>query len=205
MKILWKAILAIGLVTAAAPSYATVVVFNGTRGNVDSPGAASARCGSMTTTSVRHDPPTATSFGSSNYGNFTPTLSHCIQLPLSMSLPTNFSLGEFLFAFESGDTLFGTYSGSLTPAGVAIFSVFQTHLITGGTGFFEGATGSFDSTGQLSFLTGRPVVQQSFAGLINVAAVPDPTTWMTMLLGFTMLGGTLRSRRAKTGTLPVHA
>lgn len=196
MRFLCKTMLAIGLVTVAAPSLATEVLFSGSRGNVDAPGAAADRCGSRTTTSVRNDPPTATSFGTSNLGSFTPTLSHCIQLPLSAVAPTSFDLGEFLFTFASGDTLFGTYAGSLSFLEPGIFSVFQTHLVTGGTGWFSGATGSFDSSGTLSFRTGRPVVDQTFSGLLNIPPVPEPGTWATMLLGFGLVGGMLRRRRS---------
>jgi len=197
VRIFCKAIVVIGLITAAAPSYATLTLFTGTRGNVDAPGASAPRCGSMTTGNIRNDPPIATSSGLSNFGAFTPTLSHCIQLPLSSSAPTPFTLGEFLFAFASGDTLIGTYSGSVTAVGPGMFSIFQTHLVTGGTGLFTGATGSFDSSGSLSFLTGRPVVAQNFSGFLNLTAVPEPSTWLTMLLGFAAVGGVTRSRRAK--------
>lgn len=195
VRFICKAMLAIGLATTATPSLATEVLFSGARGNTDAPGVAAERCGSRTTTSVRHDPPTATSFGTSNFGSFTPTLSHCIQLPPSTSAPTPFDLGEFLFTFETGDTLFGTYSGSLHFLQPGLFSVFQTHLVTGGTGWFSGATGSFDSSGTLSFLTGRPVVEQTFSGLLNIPPVPEPGTWLTMLLGFGLVGGMMRRRR----------
>lgn len=197
MKILCKAIVAIGILAASTPSFAAEVLFFGTRGNIDAPGVASARCGGQTTTSVRNDPPTATSFGSSNFGAFTPTLSHCIQLPLSAVAPTPITLGEFLFAFDTGDTLFGTYSGSVTFAEPGLFSVMQTHLVTGGTGLFAAVSGSFDSQGTLSFRTGRPVVEQGFGGLLQIPGVPEPSTWMTMLLGFALIGVTIRRRRAE--------
>lgn len=197
MKQICAAGLALGLLAMAAPAEAVSVIFTGSRNNVDAPGLPAERCGTRTTTSVRHDPPTATSFGFSNFGNFTPTLSHCIQLPLSRTGPTPFDLGEFLFEFASGDTLFGTYSGSLSPLAPGQFSVSQTHIVTGGTGFFADATGSFDSSGTLSFLTGRPVVSQTFSGVLNVAAVPEPATWAMMIFGFGVVGGAIRSRRRR--------
>ncbi len=205
MRILSKACVAITLLAMASPSQAVEILFTGSRGNIDAPGVASARCGSRTTTSVRNDPPTATSFGSSNFGAFNPTLSHCIQLPPSNVAPTPFDLGEFLFEFDSGDTLFGTYSGSLSFLEPGLYSVMQTHLVTGGTGFFDAAAGSFDSMGTLSFRSGRPVVDQTFRGVLNVAAVPEPSTWMTMLLGFAFVGGMMRSRRARRDAPLVRA
>lgn len=192
--------LAFGLLASAAPVSAATVLFSGTRQNIDSPGAASARCGSRTTISVRNDPPTATSSGTSNLGSFTPTLSHCIQLPPSMSGQTIFDLGEFEFALLSGDLLTGTYSGTLTPLSPGVFSIFQTHLVTGGTGIFAGATGAFDSMGTLSFLTGRPTAFQTFEGTLNLP-VPEPGTWVMMLGGFALMGAALRSGRRREKAL----
>ena len=146
---------------------------------------------------MRHDPPTATSSGTSNFGTFTPTLSHCIQLPLATVGPTAFDLGEFLFEFESGDILFGTYSGYLSPSAPGLFSVDQTHIVSGGTGLFFGATGSFTSSGLLSFRTGRPAVQQTFAGSLNLPAVPEPSIWAMLLLGFGGIGLALRRRKGE--------
>lgn len=195
MKVICRAILAIGLLSSTVPANAAEIIFSGTRVNVDAAGAASARCGSRTTTHVRNDPPTATSSGLSNFGAFTPTLSHCIQLPLSGPGPFTFDLGEFLFAFENGDTLLGTYSGSISRLGPGLFSVFQTHLVTGGTGFFDDATGSFTSSGTLSFLSGRPTVDQSFSGTLSISAVPEPAAWAMLIFGFGLIGGMMRYQR----------
>jgi hypothetical protein len=189
--------LAAALLATASIANATIVDFSGTRQNVDAPGVAAARCGALTTTSVRNEPPTATSSGLSNFGAFTPTLSHCIQLPLSTSASTPFTLGQFDFDFGTGNSLFGSYDGSLSSTGPGLFAVVQTHNVTGGTGIFAGATGSFNSSGTLSFLTGRPVVQQSFAGLLNIPAVPEPRSWAMMIIGFGMVGSALRFRRGK--------
>jgi hypothetical protein len=205
MKMIFATGLALGVLAMGAPAGAASILFSGSRMNVDAPGAPAARCGARATTSVRHDPPTATSTGLSNFGAFTPTLSHCIQLPLAMSGPTPFDLGEFVFDFETGDSLFGTYSGSLSPIAPRLFSVAQTHIVTGGSGFFAGATGSFDSSGTLSFLTGAPVVSQTFAGVLNVAAVPEPATWAMMIGGFALVGGAMRTRRRKDKAAVAHA
>lgn len=105
-----------------------------------------------------------------------------------------FDLGEFIFAFAGGDTLFGTYSGSLAPTAPAVYSVNQTHIVTGGTGVFAGAMGSFNSAGTLSFLSGRPTVNQTFQGELNVAAVPEPSVWMMMIGGFMLVGAAMRTR-----------
>nr|WP_314446165.1 PEPxxWA-CTERM sorting domain-containing protein [uncultured Sphingomonas sp.] len=193
----WKLVAAVSLAGLAVPSEAATVVFSGRRTNVDAPGPAAERCGSRATSNIRNEPPLATASGTSNLGDFTPTLSHCLTLPLSNVAPNLFDLGEFLFAFENGDTLFGTYSGELNFVSAGVYSVFQTHLVTGGTGTFLDASGSFTSGGQLTFPLGRPTVTQQFSGLLNLPAVPEPGTWATMLLGFGVIGSALRSRRAR--------
>ncbi len=113
-----------------------------------------------------------------------------------MSGPTIFDLGEFEFALLTGDILTGTYSGTLTPVSPGVFSIFQSHLVTGGTGIFAGATGAFDSMGTLSFLTGKPTAFQTFEGTLNLA-VPEPGTWAMMLAGFGLMGAALRSGRRR--------
>lgn len=197
MKILFATGLTLGLLATVVPASAATVVFSGSRANVDAPGPAAARCLSRATANIVNNPPTSTSSGLSNLGAFTPTLSHCIQLPLAMAGPTIFDLGEFVFDFGLGNTLLGTYSGSVTPNAPGLFSIFQTHIVTGGTGFFAGATGAFDSSGTLSFLTGQPTVNQTFAGTLNVAAIPEPSTWMMMIGGFALVGRVMRVRRRK--------
>nr|WP_277754200.1 PEPxxWA-CTERM sorting domain-containing protein [Porphyrobacter sp. GA68] len=187
------------LLTASAAQAATVV-FQGSRQNVDAPGPAAARCGSRATTNVVNNPPSATSSGISNLGSFTPTLSHCIQLPLSVTGPSLFDLGEFTFDFGGGDTLIGTYSGELNLLSQGLFSVSQSHLVTGGTGFFAGATGSFASSGTLSFLGGRPTVSQAFQGTLNIPAVPEPSTWAMLVAGFGAIGAAMRGRRRLPAT-----
>lgn len=186
----------LALSTAAGPAAAVVTIpFDGARSNVDAPGPASPRCGSRTTANVVHNPPAATSVGVSNLGAFTPTLSHCIQLPLSNSAPNTFDLGQFTFDFGMGDTLFGTYSGVLNFLAPRVYEVSQTHVFTGGTGYYFGATGGIESSGTLSFLTGRPTVEQTFAGEIVLGGVPEPSVWLTLILGFGVIGAAMRRRR----------
>lgn len=195
MTLYLKVAAALTLASLAIPSQAATVVFSGSRTNVDAAGPAAERCGSRATSNIRNEPPLATASGTSNFGSFTPTLSHCITLPLNNSAPNVFDLGEFLFAFENGDTLFGTYSGELSFLSAGIYSVFQTHLVTGGTGAFLDASGTFTSSGQLTFPLGRPTVTQNFSGLLNLPAVPEPSTWLTMLIGFGVIGRVMRRRR----------
>lgn len=189
------------LTTAAVPAAAVTIEFNGSRSNIDAAGPASPRCGSRNTANVVHNPPTSTSVGVSNLGAFTPTLSHCIQLPLVNDAPNPFDLGQFTFDFGMGDTVFGTYSGVVNFVAPRVYSITQTHIFTGGTGYYFGATGGIDSSGTLSFLTGRPTVEQTFSGAIILGGVPEPSTWALLILGFGVVGGALRASRRQSMAL----
>ena len=193
-----RSILSFGVLSAialaGAPASAAVFTFTGTRTSIDAAGPAAARCGSRTTSNIRHDPPTATSVGASNFGAFTPTLSHCIQLPLLSDTPNPFDLGEFSFNFGLGNVLLGTYSGLVTFVSPGNYTISQTHLVTGGTGSFLGASGMFDSSGTLTFPNRRPTVAQTFAGTLNLPAVPEPATWLMLIAGFGAVGAAMRRR-----------
>lgn len=193
MRLISISLAATLLVTCGGMAHAGTVTFTGTRMNVDSPGPSADRCGTRTTANIR---PSAdsTSVGLSNRGAFTPLLSHCIQLPLGAVTP--FDLGEFTFDFGAGNTLFGTYAGTVTFVSAGLFDIQQTHVVTGGTGKYLDATGGFDSAGTLSFLTGRPMVQQAFEGSITALGVPEPANWALMIGGFGLAGATLRRRVA---------
>lgn len=82
-----------------------------------------------------------------------------------------------------------------------LFAVTQTHVVTGGTGYYLGTLGGFQSSGTLTFWV-RPTVAQAFSGKLAVpAAVPEPGTWLMLIAGFGMLGAGMRARR----TARVHA
>lgn len=178
----------------SGPAQAANIVFSGTRNNVDTPGTPSARCGTRFTASIRNDPPNATASGTSNFGSFTPTMSHCITLPLSTTMTNIFDLGAFVFQFGNG-TIFGTYEGTIDFVSPGVFNIAQAHIVTGGTGFFDGTTGNFKSSGLLTFPMGRPTIAQRFEGVLDVPGVPEPATWGMLILGFGVIGSAMRSRR----------
>lgn len=175
----------------ASGAGAAIVAFTGTRTNIDAPGPQSARCGTRTTINVRNSA-NSSSNGTSNFGAFAATLSHCIQLPP----PVAYDLGEFQFDFASGSSLFGTYDGTLSFNAPGVFNILQNHVVTGGTGLFSGATGTFISTGTLSFVNGPPSAQQSFSGVLNAPGVPEPASWAMLISGFALVGAVLRRRAA---------
>lgn len=115
------------------------------------------------------------------------------------------------FAGATTTTLFGidyvnnTLARINSPNGGMITTI-------GALGFDVGADASFDiTTGGEAFLssgfgfysvnltTGAATLVSQTAGLRTIAVgpgVPEPATWLTMILGFGLLGGVLRRRRA---------
>jgi hypothetical protein len=100
-----------------------------------------------------------------------------------------------------GQTGYNTISGGLTAADFTEFD-FTTGLSDGTHPNFAGAPMLFGLTQVFSANTGGPTEiataqydNLSFA--INVAGVPEPSTWAMMLLGFAGLGFAFRQSRRK--------
>ena len=73
-------------------------------------------------------------------GGFSIEAPHRVDLA---TLPAQ-ATGSFRFTAANGDTLTATFAGLGTPtASPGVFSIVETASITGGTGRFAGATGSF--------------------------------------------------------------
>lgn len=197
MNQLALAVTACGLVLAA-PSAAAVLTFSGTFDNTNPPAATGGRCAALTVTIGNTPPFFAT--GSSNFGSFTGSQSHCLNSgpPVAIgaaSVP--YFSGLFTYSFATGDTLSGSYSGLLSNAGVmGVVDNVQNFVVTGGTGLFANATGSFLGTGQLHFAGGPPSATLTISrGSIDVGAVPEPATWAMLLAGFGAIGAASRRRR----------
>jgi len=62
---------------------------------------------------------------------------------LTVNTATRLGSGTFLFTAANGDTVFGTISGQATFKPPNVLAIAETAIITGGTGRFAGATGSF--------------------------------------------------------------
>lgn len=186
------AALAVALGVTATAAHAGLVSFSGSRFNIDAPGPQSSRCGARTTINIRPGA-NSVSTGASNLGGFVPILSHCIQLPP----PGMFDLGEFSFEFAQGDILTGTYAGTLSFLAPGQFTIAQQHVVTGGTGRFAGAGGTFTSSGSLSFLNGQPQASQTFSGVLDLPAVPEPQSWALLITGFGLAGATMRRRATR--------
>jgi len=83
---------------------------------------------------------------------------------LQVDVRTSTSLGSFTLIAANGDSVFGTLSGHATGGG-GIASIVEAAIITGGTGRFADATGSFTIERVLDQATG--ISSGSFDGTIS--------------------------------------
>jgi hypothetical protein len=125
--------------------------------------------------------------GISNLGAFSHKDSHCTNVATG-----NIFNGLFDWNFGGGDTIFGTFLGTimLPPVnGVAPFV--ETFTLTGGTGRYLDSTGGFLATGSVMFQTNSSHLD--FRGLINTVPEPEVTALLTLGI-FALAIGRRRSR-----------
>lgn len=88
------------------------------------------------------------------------TGSHCLN-----SLDFSFVAGQGLMTYSNGDTLTSTYAGTTTILPPTYAHWYLVSTVTGGTGRFEGATGTIYDTGLLDIAThGGP---EAMVGKLN--------------------------------------
>ena len=134
--------------------------------------------------------------GSSNLGAF--TYSHQICLsgasgPLAGSYLADFGTATFFGA------LTGTASPTATP-GIATLDL--TYSILGGTGAFDGASGFFSGIATTDARTRPTIFTLNFDGSLLAPSVPEPGSWVLLLLGFAGMGVRLRRERDKLKSRP---
>ena len=193
----WASVVA-ALLSSSAVNAGTVIL-TGTRANVNTinpPGTG--RCAPLNTVNIA--PGALSSTGTSNLGAFASTQSHCIAGPPNPNNPVRQTTdGEFTYNFVQGDSFFGTYSGTATFANGAVTGL-ENLVVTGGTGRFLNATGTVLSMGNLSFgmVNGARVgiFNGTIEGVLNAPAIPEPSTWSMLILGFGTVGGVMRRRSA---------
>ena len=119
------------------------------------------------------------------YGGFTAQSNSTIDF----SSPPNIHIsgGSFTETFVQG-TLFGTSSGDGKASGTGTATVTLNLVFTGGTGLFAGFTGEATATETItSTSTTTESVTGTYVGSLTTA-VPEPSTWAMLLLGFAGLG-----------------
>ncbi|QGN56128.1 PEPxxWA-CTERM sorting domain-containing protein [Novosphingobium sp. Gsoil 351] len=188
-RILVSAAIGFGAIGVAAPLQAAELIFIGSA-NATATVSASAAC---TPLPFRGIVMPQNSSGTSNLGSFTYSHDACTQ---GATGPVT---GTFALDF-GGSLLNGAFDGlSVARAGVAgLFDQQFTYNIAGGTGIFDGASGSFVNIGTVDVRGGPPSrLALNFNGLINAPAVPEPASWAMMLIGFGISGAAMRRRGQK--------
>lgn len=107
-------------------------------------------------------PPLAFVDGSA-IGNATQLGRFTVEFPHTVNFATRTGQGTFTFTAANGDTLTADFTGQAQPG--PIVSIEEHATITGGTGRFAGATGSFTVQRQFDPTTGT--TKGSFEGAIS--------------------------------------
>src|SRR5437762_1748908 len=76
-------------------------------------------------------------------GNATYLGKYTEHVVMQINIPTLSSMGAATFTAANGDTLSASVVGQATRMGPTALSIVEDYTITGGTGRFAGATGSF--------------------------------------------------------------
>src|SRR5688572_13616273 len=84
---------------------------------------------------------------------------------MTINLPTLSSTGTATFTAANGDTLTATVLGQATRTGPTTLSIVEGYTITGGTGRFADATGTFTLASSVEQTTG--VSSGTFSGVID--------------------------------------
>ena len=99
-------------------------------------------------------------------GNATQLGQFTVSVPHLVNRSTGTLVGSYEFTAANGDTLTADFVGRSMPSGVPrVLFVMETATITGGTGRFAGATGSFTTERLVDTTTGTVI--GSFEGTIS--------------------------------------
>ena len=98
-------------------------------------------------------------------GNATHLGRFTVDIPHVVNTTNRTSTGTYTFTAANGDTLTAGFTGQATLTAPGVLSVVETATITGGTGRFADATGSFSVERMFNQVTG--VTTGSFEGTIS--------------------------------------
>lgn len=99
-------------------------------------------------------------------GNATHVGRFTLTLQAQVDLQTFIGVGTMRFVAANGDTILATFTGQATPTtDPNVFSLVEVATITGGTGRFARATGSFTLERTIDLSTG--ISSGSFSGTIS--------------------------------------
>jgi hypothetical protein len=118
--------------------------------------------GTVTVTPL--DPPIASVLIEAT-GTATQLGSFTLEIPHLVNQAIRVGEGTYLFTAANGDTLTADFTGQATLVAPGVLTTHETAVITGGTGRFAGAWGSFIADRTFYVATGETV--GSFAGTIS--------------------------------------
>jgi hypothetical protein len=98
-------------------------------------------------------------------GNATQLGSFTVQVPHLVNQATRIGQGSYVFTAANGDMLTAEFTGQATLIGPGVLTTHETAVITGGTGRFAGASGSFIADRTFHVATGETV--GSFVGWVS--------------------------------------
>ena len=98
-------------------------------------------------------------------GNATQLGQFTLDIPHVVNRADRTAIGSYEFTAANGDTLTADFSGQATPIGGGVLYIEETATITGGTGRFAGATGSFTVERLFDVVNGTTI--GSFEGTIS--------------------------------------
>ena len=111
-------------------------------------------------------PPTTASASGSGTGIGTLLGEFSLTYELTITLADGTATGSAQLIAANGDSIFTTIVGSSEPSGTpGVLSITETNTVTGGTGRFAGATGSFITVRLVRVATG--LTSGSFHGMIT--------------------------------------
>lgn len=141
-----------------------------------------------------------------SYSDSTATFGNTQVTPVSFS--DVIDLGSFGGFIQPGQAyrLSGTISTSYQSGNATLQNIDFSSVSVNGKDFTLTPSGQFEfgfvsdvamGAANLLKISGSSGANASYAGTLNIAAVPEAATWAMMIIGFGFVGGVVRSRSRK--------